>query len=87
MKDFHQLRTELNEASYPLWVKGTVGLLILKIRSLTTQIEREHDIKRQNALIGQQNKLISYVNGLGIAVSSSDRQILQKLKRYVGQLR
>lgn len=87
MKDFHQLRTELNEGSYPLWVKGTVGLLILKIRSLTTQIDREQDIKRQNALIGQQNKLISYVNGLGIAVSTSDRQILQKLKRYVGQLR
>lgn len=87
MKDFHQLRKELNEGGYPLWAKGTVGLLILKIRSLTTQIEREQDIKRQNALIGQQNKLISYVNGLGIAVSSSDRQILQKLKRYVGQLR
>ena len=81
MKDFHQLRTELQEGTYPFWVKGTVGLLILRVRSLASRIEREADQNRQNSLIAQQNKLISYINGLGIAVSTSDRQLLQKMKR------
>lgn len=80
MKDFHQLRTELQEGAYPLWVKGTVGLMILRVRSLASKIEREADPNRQNRLIAQQNKLISYINGLGIAVSTSDKQLLQKIK-------
>lgn len=80
MKDFHQLRTELREGSYPLWVKGTVGLMILRVRSLATRIERETDLNRQNRLIAQQNKIISYINGLGIAVSTSDKQLLHKIK-------
>ena len=80
MKDFHQLRTELREGSYPLWVKGTVGLMILRVRALATRIERETDLNRQNRLIAQQNKIISYINGLGIAVSTSDKQLLHKIK-------
>jgi hypothetical protein len=80
MKDFHQLRTELHEGTYPLWVKGTVGLMILRVRSLATRIERETDPNRQNTLIAQQNKIISYINGLGIAVSTSDKQLMQKIK-------
>ena len=80
MKDFHQLRTELREGTYPLWVKGTVGLMILRVRSLATRIDRETDPKRQNILIAQQNKLISYISGLGIAVSTSDKQLMQKIK-------
>lgn len=80
MKDFHQLRTELREGTYPLWVKGTVGLMILRVRSLATRIERETDLNRQNRLIAQQNKIISYINGLGIAVSTSDKQLLHKIK-------
>lgn len=81
MKDFHQFRAELQEGTYPLWVKGTVGLMILRVRSLASRIEREADPNRQNSLIAQQNKLISYINGLGIAVSTSDRQLLQKIKQ------
>lgn len=80
MKDFHQLRTELREGTYPLWVKGTVGLMILRVRSLATRIEGETDPNRQNRLIAQQNKIISYINGLGIAVSTSDKQLLHKIK-------
>ena len=33
-----------------------------------------------DTLIAQQNKMISYINGLGIAVSTSDKQLMQKIK-------
>jgi len=34
---------------------------------------------KQNRLIAQQNKLLAYVGGLGVAVSTSDKQLMGKL--------
>jgi hypothetical protein len=34
---------------------------------------------KQNRLIAQQSKLLAYVSGLGVAVSSSDKQLMGKL--------
>ena len=68
------------EGRYPIWVRVTVGSLVLKIKRLSVQIRNEDDPIKQNNLIAQQNKLISYVTGLGIGVSSSDAVLLKKLK-------
>ena len=68
------------EGKYPIWVRVTVGSLVLKIKNLSVQIQNEDDPIKQNNLIAQQNKLISYVTGLGIGVSSSDAVLLKKLK-------
>ena len=68
------------EGKYPIWVRVTVGSLVLKIKRLSVQIQNEDDPIKQNNLIAQQNKLISYVTGLGIGVSSSDAVLLKKLK-------
>jgi hypothetical protein len=68
------------EGKYPIWVRVTVGSLVLKIKRLSVQIQNEDDPVKQNNLIAQQNKLISYVTGLGIGVSSSDAVLLKKLK-------
>ena len=68
------------EGSYPIWVRVTVGSLVLKIKRLSVQIQNEDDPIKQNNLIAQQNKLISYITGLGIGVSSSDAVLLKKLK-------
>lgn len=77
MKSF---KTYINEGKYPIWVRVTVGSLVLRIRNLSHQIENEEDPVRQNRLMSQQNKLLSYIAGLGIGISSSDSILLKKFK-------
>ena len=69
----------LDEGTYPAWVRVSVGAMVLKVRNLSARIERESDPVKQNRLIAQQNKLLAYVGGLGVAVSTSDRQLMGKL--------
>ena len=75
---------ELNEGKYPLWVRFTVGGLVLKVRSLSQRVQTETDPKKQNDLISQQNTLLSYISGLGVGVSSTDRILMNRLKRGFG---
>ena len=77
MKSF---RTFITEGKYPMWVRITVGALVLRIRSVSARIENETDPVKQNKLIAQQNKLLSYMNGLGVGVTSSDTVLLKRLK-------
>jgi hypothetical protein len=65
--------TQLSEGTYPAWVKVTVGAMVLKVRNLSTRIRGETDPVKQN-------KLLAYVGGLGVAVGTSDRQLLGKLQ-------
>ena len=81
MKTF---KTFLSEGSYPLWMKALTAGLVLKVRNLSNQIERERDPAKQNQLIGQQNKLLAYLNGLGIAVSTKDQQLMTSVRSRVG---
>ena len=71
--------TQLSEGTYPAWVKVTVGAMVLKVRNLSTRIQGETDPVKQNRLIAQQNKLLAYMGGLGVAVSTSDKQLMGKL--------
>ena len=68
------------EGKYPIWVRVTVGSLVLRIKNLSRQIENEPDPVKQNALLAQQNKLLSYINGLGVGVGSSDTVLLKRLR-------
>lgn len=77
-----RFKTFIDEGSYPLWLKVTTAALVLKIRNLSKRIEGEKDPVVQNKLLSQQNKLISYIEGLGIAVSSEDKKLLQRLKGF-----
>jgi len=72
--------TQLSEGTYPAWVKVTVGAMVLKVRNLSARIERENDPVKQNRLIAQQNKLLTYVGGLGVAVSTSDKRLMKKMQ-------
>ena len=72
---------ELNEGKYPLWVRFTVGGLVLKVRGLSQKIQTETDPKKQNDLISQQNSILSYISGLGIGVTSKDPQLLNRMKK------
>ena len=49
MKTFKQF---LNEGSYPLWTKAVTAGLVLKVRNLSNQIDREVDVTKQNVMIG-----------------------------------
>ena len=75
-----RFKSYIAEGKYPIWVRVTVGSLVLRIKNLSRQIENEPDPVKQNALIAQQNKLISYINGLGVGVGSSDTVLLKRLK-------
>lgn len=68
-----------------MWVRGAVGISVLKVRSLEGQIKTENDPIKQNELISKQNTLLSYITGLGIAVSSTDEKLLQKLRGRKGK--
>jgi hypothetical protein len=81
MKTF---KTFLREGSYPLWTKAVTAGLVLKVRNLSIQIDRERDPAKQNQLIGQQNKLLAYLNGLGIAVGMKDQQLMTSVRSKVG---
>ena len=75
-----RFKTYIEEGKYPVWVRVTVGTLVLRIRRLSILIQNENDPIEQNKLIAQQNKLLSYVSGLGVGVTSSDVVLLKKLK-------
>ena len=81
MKTFKQF---LNEGSYPLWTKAVTAGLVLKVRNLSIQIDREVDVTKQNVMIGQQNKLLGYLNGLGIAVGTNDQQLMTSVRSKAG---
>ena len=81
MKTF---KTFLREGSYPLWTKAVTAGLVLKVRNLSIQIDREPDVTKQNVMIGQQNKLLAYLNGLGIAVSTKDQQLMTSVRSKAG---
>jgi hypothetical protein len=72
----------ISEGKYPTWVRLSVGTLVLRINNLAKQIEKEKDPINQNKLISQQNKLQSYISGLGIGVGTEDKILLQKLKSF-----
>lgn len=71
---------ELNEGKYPLWVRFTVGGIVLKIKSLETQISNEKNLQKKIDLQSKQNTLLSYISGLGVGVSSTDPILLKRLK-------
>jgi len=75
-----RFKSYIAEGKYPIWVRVTVGSSVLRIKNLSRQIENEPDPVKQNALIAQQNKLISYINGLGVGVGSSDTVLLKRLR-------
>ena len=71
--------TQIVEGKYPMWLRVTVGGLVMRIKNLSNQIQNEKDPNKQNKLISQQNTLISYISGLGIGVGSTDNVLLKRI--------
>ena len=75
-----RFKAYIAESKYPVWVRVTVGTLVLRIRRLSALIQKEDDPVTQNKLISQQNKLLSYISGLSVGLSSSDAVLIKKFK-------
>ena len=75
-----RFRSFISEGKHPLWLRFTIGGMIIKMKNLQKQIEVEKDPIEQNKLISQQNSLLSYIGGLGIGVGSTDKILLKRLK-------
>ena len=71
----------LNEGKYPNWLRAGVAVMVMKMRKLTIEIENETDPVKQNSLIAQQNRLLSYISGLGIGVGSEDKALQQRMRK------
>ena len=77
MKSFKQFINEGNK--YPMWVKVVTAGIAFKVRNLAGRIAAGKDPVKQNVLIAQQNKLIAYMSGLSVAVSTSDQALMNKM--------
>ena len=77
MKSFKQFINEANK--YPMWVKVVTAGVAFKVRNLAVRTAAEKDPVKQNVLIAQQNKLIAYMSGLSVAVSTSDQALMNKM--------
>ena len=75
-----RFKTFINEGRYPAWTKAITVGLVLRVRNLATAIEREQDPVKQNQLLAQQNKLLAYLDGLGIAVNSDDPRLMTSVR-------
>ena len=69
-----------DEGKYPVWIKLFVGSFILNMKNLSAQIQSEPDPVKQNLLIARQNDLLSQMSGLSIAVGTTDRVLMKRLK-------
>lgn len=74
-------KTYITEGKYPIWMRITVASLVMKIRNLSSQIEKEEDPTKQNVLIAKQNKLLGYISGLGIGIGTKDKVTLNRIRR------
>ena len=75
-----RFKSFINEGRYPAWTKAVTLGLVLRVRNLTSAIERETDPVKQNKLIAKQNKLLAYLDGLGIAVNSDDPRLITSVR-------
>lgn len=75
-----RFKSFISEDRYPAWTKAVTVGLVLRVRNLAAAIERERDPAKQNKLIGQQNKLLAYLDGLGIAVNSDDPRLMTSVR-------
>ena len=56
----------LEEGQFPIWLKVTVGGMVMRIKMIDSQIKSESDIKKKIDLLSSQNTIMSYISGLSI---------------------
>ena len=72
---------ELIEGKYPLWLRVFVVAQLAAINSLNTKIQNEPDVLKAVQMLGEQNAKVGVITGLSVAVGTSDKRLLQMLRR------
>lgn len=73
--------TEITEGKYPLWLRFFVVAQLAAINSLNTKIQNETDVLKAVQMLGEQNAKLGQITGLSVAIGSSDKRLLQRLRR------
>lgn len=62
-------------------IKGSMIAISVKLNDLEKQIKQEKNVRRKLDLLAKQNKLLSYMTGIGIGFSTNDKSIMQKFRK------
>ncbi len=73
-------RSFFNEGKYPIWVKTVITGLVVNVTKLNQAISAADNSIKQNLLISQHNKLLSYMNSLSIELNSIYKIFLKRMK-------
>jgi hypothetical protein len=83
MKTFREVREGLNEGKLTKLSTISTAAIVLKIRALDSKIRTTTDTIEQNKLLSLQIKYLSYIVGLGLAISASDSKLLVRINRLL----
>ena len=72
---------EITEGKYPLWLRVFVVAQLAAINNLNTKIQGETDVLEAVRMLGEQNAKVGVITGLSVAVGTSDKRLLQRLRR------
>ena len=86
MKDFWQLRVELDEArarrqmGLPTWAKGAAMGLLTKVRTSGASIMSNDDPKVRDKMLSRQITYAAALSALGMSVNSKDKTLVTKAR-------
>jgi hypothetical protein len=83
MKTFREVREGLNEGKLTKLSTISTAAIVLKIKALDSKIRTTTDTIEQNKLLSLQIKYLSYIVGLGLAISASDSNLLSRMNRLL----
>ena len=75
--------SQIDEGTYPSWLKVITFGLVSKIQSLQNKIEQTDDLSTQIKLLSKQNTNLSYLIGLSIGIDSDDPKLMNRIKGRV----
>lgn len=81
IRDQDQPAIQVTEGRYPLWLRVLVVAQLAAINRLNTKIQNETDVLEAVRMLGEQNAKVGVITGLSIAIGSSDKRLLQRLRR------
>ena len=83
IRDQDQHAIQVTEGKYPLWLRVFVVAQLAAINNLNTKIQGETDVLKAIQMLGVQNAKIGVITALSVAIGSSDKRLLQRLRRGV----
>lgn len=85
--DFYRVETLLEgKSGYPLFLKTTVMILVLRIRSLENKIKDEKNEHERDKILAQISAYSAYLSALAIAIDTEDRTTVGRISALAKKL-